>query len=56
MKMISDALVEIKLVEDEGEIIDTIRVRSFKGRNADTRARRIVFDDNMKATLELLKR
>jgi KaiC/GvpD/RAD55 family RecA-like ATPase len=56
MKMISDALVEIKLVEYEGEIINTIRARSFKGQNADTRTRRIVFDDKMKATLELLKR
>jgi hypothetical protein len=54
--MISDAVVEIKLVEYETEIINTIRVRSFKGRNADTRTYRIVFDDKMKATLELLKR
>ena len=56
LKMISDAVVEIKLVEYESEIINTIRVRSFKGHNVDTRARRIVFDDKMKATLELLKR
>lgn len=56
MKMISDAVVEIKLAEHQGEIINTIRVRSFKGQNADTRARRIVFDDKMKTTLELLRR
>lgn len=56
MKMVSDAVVEIKLAEYDGEIINTIRVRSFKGQNPDTRLRRIVFDDKMKTTLELLRR
>jgi hypothetical protein len=31
MKMISDAVMEIRLVEYHGEIINTLRVRSFKG-------------------------
>jgi len=56
MKMVSDAVVEMKLAEHDGEIINTIRVRSFKGQNPDTRLRRIVFDDKMKTTLELLRR
>jgi archaellum biogenesis ATPase FlaH len=56
LKTISDAVVEIKLAEYDGEIINTIRVRSFKGQNPDTRLRRIVFDDKMKTTLELLTR
>jgi len=56
LKTISDAVVEIKLAEYDGEIINTIRVRSFKGQNPDTRLRRIVFDDKMKTTLKLLRR
>lgn len=56
LKTISDSVVEIKLAEYDGEIINTIRVRSFKGQNPDTRLRRIVFDDKMKTTLELLRR
>jgi hypothetical protein len=55
MKLLSDAVVEIKLEEHQDEIANTIRARSFKGQNADTKVRRIVFDDKMKATLQLLK-
>ena len=54
MKLISDAVIEIKLEEHEGEIVNTIRARSFKGQNSDTKVRRITFDDQMKATLQLL--
>jgi len=56
MKQISDAVVEVKLEEFRGEIVNTIRARSFRGRNADTRVRRVIFDDKMNATTELLKR
>lgn len=52
MKLISDAVVEVRLEENKGEIVNTIRARSFKGRRADTRVRRIIFDDKMKATLD----
>lgn len=55
MKLISNAVVELKLEEYQGEIVNTIRARSFKGQNADTRVRRISFDENMKASLVLTK-
>jgi KaiC/GvpD/RAD55 family RecA-like ATPase len=55
MKLICDAVVEVKLQEYEGEIVNTIRARSFKGQNADTRLRRVVFDDKMAARLEPLR-
>jgi hypothetical protein len=34
MKLLSDGVVEVKLREHEDEIANTIRARSFKGRNA----------------------
>ncbi|MGA2461787.1 MAG: ATPase domain-containing protein [Candidatus Bathyarchaeia archaeon] len=55
MKLISDAVLEMKLVEHGGEFINTIRGRSMKGQNTDSRVRKVIFDKNMKATLQLLK-
>ncbi len=52
LKLISDGVVEIKLAEDQGEIVNTVRARSMKGQNVDTRTRRIVFDDRMKVSLK----
>jgi archaellum biogenesis ATPase FlaH len=54
-KLISNGVVELKLEEYQGEIVNTIRARSFKGQNVDTRVRRIVFDNNMKASLVPMK-
>jgi archaellum biogenesis ATPase FlaH len=55
MKLVSDAVLEIGLVEQGDEVINTIRARSFKGQNSDSRTRRIMFDENMKASLQLLR-
>jgi hypothetical protein len=55
MKLISDAVLEMKLVEHGDEIINTVRGRSMKGQNTDSRVRKVIFDENMKTTLQLLK-
>lgn len=55
MKLVSDGVFEIRRMEYGEEIIDTIRGRSLKGKNTDTRMRRILFDDRMKASLQHLK-
>jgi hypothetical protein len=52
LKRINDGVVEIKLAEDQGEIVNTVRARSMKGENVDTRTRRIVFDDRMKVSFK----
>jgi len=54
MKLISDGVFEIKLKEHRGEIVNTIRARSMKGQNSDTRWREVLFDERMKASLRLL--
>jgi KaiC/GvpD/RAD55 family RecA-like ATPase len=55
MKLVSDGVVEMRLTEHGGEIINTIRARSMRGRNSDTRWRRLLFDSKMKASLRLLE-
>ncbi len=55
MKLVSDGVFEIRRMEYGEEIIDTIRARSLKGQYTDTRMRRILFDERMKATLQPLK-
>lgn len=55
MKLVSDAVLEIRLVEQGDEVINTIRARSFKGQNSDSRMRSVMFDENMKASLQLLR-
>jgi KaiC/GvpD/RAD55 family RecA-like ATPase len=55
MKLVSDGVLEIRLTEHRGEIINTIRARSMKGQNSDTRCRQILFDSKMKASLRLLE-
>jgi len=54
MKLLSDGAFEVRLTEHGGEMMNTIRARSMKGRMADTRRRQILFDDKMKASLQLL--
>jgi KaiC/GvpD/RAD55 family RecA-like ATPase len=55
MKLITDGAFEVKLKEHHGETINTIRARSMKGRNSDTRWRQVLFDNQMKASLRLLE-
>jgi len=55
MKLVSDGAFEVKLREDSGEMINTIRARSMKGQSSDTRWRQILFDSKMKASLRLLE-
>ena len=55
MKLLSDGVFEVRLVEQGGEMINTIRVRSMKGQASDTRRRQILFDSKMKASLQLLE-
>ncbi len=55
MKLVSDGVLEIRLTEHGGEIINTIRAKSMKGQNSDTRWRQILFDSKMKASLRLLE-
>jgi len=55
MKLVSDGAFEVKLKEDHGEIINTIRARSMKGQGSDTRLRQVLFDNKMKASLRLLE-
>ena len=55
MKLVSDGVLEIKLTEHGGEIINVIRARSMKGQTSDTRWRQILFDSKMKASLRLLQ-
>jgi KaiC/GvpD/RAD55 family RecA-like ATPase len=55
MKLVSDGVFEVKLMERGGEIINTLRARSMKGQNSDTRWRQILFDSKMKASLRLLE-
>jgi KaiC/GvpD/RAD55 family RecA-like ATPase len=55
MKLVADGVLEVRLREHNGEIVNTIRARSMKGQNSDTRWRQILFDDRMKASLRLLK-
>ena len=52
LKLISDGVIEIKLAEHQGEIVNTVRARSMKGQNVDTHTRRIAFDSGMKVSLE----
>ena len=54
MKLQTDGIFEVRLTEQGGEMINTIRARSMKGKSSDTRRRQILFDDNMKASLRLL--
>jgi len=44
MKLVSVGAFEVKLREHGGKIINTIRGRSMKGQNSDTRWRQILFD------------
>ena len=55
MKLVSDGALEIKLKEHGGEMVNTIRARSMKGQNSDTKWRQLLFDDNMKASLKLFE-
>jgi len=55
MKLVSDGAFEVKLREDRGEIINTIRARSMKGQSSDTRLRQILFDSKMRASLRMLE-
>jgi KaiC/GvpD/RAD55 family RecA-like ATPase len=55
MKLVSDGVLEMRLMERDGEIINTIRARSMRGQNSDTRWRQILFDSKMKASLRLLE-
>ena len=55
MKLISDGVLEMRLMERGGEIINTIRARSMRGQNSDTRWRQILFDSKMKASLRPLE-
>jgi len=54
MKLLSDGNFEVRLTEQGGEIINTIRARSMKGQNVDTRRRQIIFDERMNATMRLI--
>jgi len=55
MKLVADGAFEVKLMEEHGEIINTIRARSMKGQSSDTRLRQVLFDDKMKTSLRLLE-
>ena len=55
MKLVSDGVLEMRLMEHGGEIVNTIRARSMRGRNSDTRWRQVLFDSKMKASLRLLE-
>jgi KaiC/GvpD/RAD55 family RecA-like ATPase len=55
MKLVSDGVLEIRLTEHGGDIINAIRAKSMKGQNSDTRWRQILFDSKMKASLRLLE-
>jgi KaiC/GvpD/RAD55 family RecA-like ATPase len=55
MKLVSDGVLEMRLTEHGGEMINTIRATSMKGQNSDTRWRQILFDDKMKASLRLIE-
>ena len=55
MKLLSDGVFEVRLTEQGGEMINTIRARSMKGQMSDTKRRQIVFDGKMKASLRLLE-
>jgi KaiC/GvpD/RAD55 family RecA-like ATPase len=55
MKLVSDGSFEVRLTELGGEMINTFRGRSMKGQSIDTRWRQILFDDRMKASLQLLE-
>ena len=54
MKLLSDGNFEVRLAEQGGEIINTIRARSMKGQNVDTRRRQILFDERMNASMRLI--
>jgi len=56
LKMVSDGVVEVRLVEYQGKMIDAIRTRSFRGQRADTQMRHISFDSRMKASLQIMAR
>jgi len=55
MKLVSDGVLEMRLTEHCGEIVNTIRARSMRGQNSDTRWRQVLFDSKMKASLRLLE-
>ena len=55
MKLLSDGVFEVRLAEQGGEIINTIRARSMKGQASDTRRRQILFDGKMNASLRPLE-
>jgi KaiC/GvpD/RAD55 family RecA-like ATPase len=54
MKLVADGAFEVTLREHSGEIINTFRARSMKGKISDTRWRQILFDNKMRASLRLL--
>jgi len=55
MKLASDGVLELKMQELRGEVINTIRARSMKGQSSDTRWRQVLFDNRMKASLRMLE-
>jgi KaiC/GvpD/RAD55 family RecA-like ATPase len=55
MKLVSDGVLEMRLTEHGGEMVNTIRATSMKGQNSDTRWRQILFDNRMKASLRLIE-
>jgi KaiC/GvpD/RAD55 family RecA-like ATPase len=55
IKLVSDGVLEIRLTEHAGQVTNTIRARSMRGQNSDTRWRQIIFDNKMKASLRLLE-
>ena len=55
MKLIVDGVFELKLIEHKGEMVNAIRSRSLRGQLSDTRWRKVLFDEKMKASLQLLE-
>ena len=55
MKLVADGVLEMRLTEHSGEMINTIRATSMKGQNSDTKWRQVLFDDKMKASLRLIE-
>jgi len=55
MKLLSDGVFEVRLAEQGGEMINTIRARSMKGQASDTRRRQILFDGKMNVSLRPLE-
>jgi len=55
MKLVADGTFEVKIREQRGEIINSIRARGMKGQRSDSRWRQILFDDKMRASLQLIE-